>query len=746
MGGGDDDDVALRGRHRSATKLAIQDQTPWLSGLAFVVLATALSAQSGQQQRPVFRAAVELIQIDVVARDREGRPIRGLTADDFMVFDRQKPQQVATFKEIRRDSDAPEPRALFPPTLKLDVASNQTARSERLVVVVLDDLHAYRGRDAIVQKIATQVVEDLGPQSTMALITTSGKNSVEVTEDRSRLLNSIALFKGNRAVRRPMVGSNARGGAGAAGEFGLQEFDANMQLLGALEKSARLLAANDGRRKAFVLISENMAKDLTGVFGLSVPMGDLPVDASAFFIGGVADAPMAERPAPGFIDYALLDMMESMRRGNVATYAIDPRGHVSNQGLALECFPSPMIPDPCMGDAAGQIPAWDSHVRQAQRGLAIMSEASGGFAVVDTNDFTGGVGRIVADLDNYYLLGFYTEDTKTKGYRRLEVRLKDQRDVTLRYRRGYDLGAKPEEPKQVDPLLGLSTGALPKTDLPLRLHATPLPGSDRNARVPIALELSVPRKRIQQSDAVLQDDIRYAVLAVDMAGAKIKEEIGRGANVVLRPRNADLAPPETVTYQIGFVMSLAPGRYQLRASAMSAKLGEGGSVYLPLDVPDYTRTPLAISALTLGYAGGQRVPVVASQATGRGRSATAGRGPAPGRGSGSAGSGRGAPPATVGGLPFPPTLDREFLITDDVALYFEIVRKDRARPVDTSVAAVDMNDRVLRRYSQVLPPSATGKVTFRVPLTEIGAGAFRLRVTATDGVTDAMNEVGVVVK
>ena len=100
----------------------------------------------------------------------------------------------------------------------------------------------------------------------------------------------------------------------------------------------------------------------------------------------------------------------------------------------------------------------------------------------------------------------------------------------------------------------------------------------------------------------------------------------------------------------------------------------------------------------------------------------------------------------VGGLPFPPTLDREFLITDDVALYFEIVRKDQARPVDTSVAAVDMNDRVLRRYSQVLPPTATGKVTFRVPLAEIGAGAFRLRVTATDGVNDAMSEVGVVVK
>jgi VWFA-related protein len=714
----------------------------WLAGLALVALATALSAQQPgqQQQRPVFRAAVELIQVDVVVRDREGRPVRGLTADDFVVLDRRKPQQIATFKEIGRESDAPPPRPLFPPTLKIDVASNQTANSERLVVMVLDDLHGYRGRDATVKAIATKVVEELGPESTMALIMTSGNHNVEVTEDRSRLLASIAQFKGNRAVRRPMLGSNARRGEGAAGEFALQEFDANMRLLNSLERAARMLAANDGRRKAFVLVSENMAKDLNGIFGLTVPMGAQPLDRSAYFLAGDADAAIPEPPEANHIDLALLDMMDSMRRGNVATYSIDPRGHVSTQDLGRECFPSPVLPDPCMGDVRGQLPAWDSYVRQAQRGLEILSEASGGFAVVDTDDFTGGIGRILADLDNYYLLGFYTEDTKTKGYRPLEVQVRGLRDVTLRYRRGYDLGGKTEENRKVDPLLALSTGALPKTDLPLRLHASPLPGSDRNARVPIALELSVPRKRIEQSGALLQDDIRYAVLAVDMAGARVKEEIGRGANVVLRPRNPNLPPPETVTYQIGFVMNLAPGRYQLRASAMSSKTGDGGSVYLPVDVPDFTRTPLAVSALVLGYAGGQRVPVVASQPTNRGRPAGPGRGTGAGRG-----AARGAP-APPEGLPFPPTLDREFKTTDDVALYFEVTRKDRARQIDASVAAVDGTDRIVRRYSQTLPASATGRVTFRVPLSELGPGAFRLRATASDGINEGANEIGIVVR
>jgi hypothetical protein len=74
------------------------------------------------------------------------------------------------------------------------------------------------------------------------------------------------------------------------------------------------------------------------------------------------------------------------------------------------------------------------------------------------------------------------------------------------------------------------------------------------------------------------------------------------------------------------------------------------------------------------------------------------------------------------------------------------MRKDRARQIEASVAALDGNDRIVRRYSQTLPPSATGRVTFRVPLGELGPGAFRLRVTASDGINEGANEVGIVVK
>jgi hypothetical protein len=221
----------------------------------------------------------------------------------------------------------------------------------------------------------------------------------------------------------------------------------------------------------------------------------------------------------------------------------------------------------------------------------------------------------------------------------------------------------------------------------------------------------------------------------------VKEANGYGARLVLRPRPGAGPPPATVTYQIGLTLNLPPGRYHLRASASSTKLEDGGSVYLPIDIPDFTQPRLAVSGLVLGYGSGPRVPAVANAAPARALGNRLAGIPQSGRGRAAA-----EPPPNPGGVPFPPTLDREFLVSDDVVLYFEVVRKDRTRDVGISLAAIDQNDLVVRRYDQKLPSASAGKVSVRVPLKDIGAGAFRLRVRVTDGVNEATTETPILIK
>src|SRR5690349_19558067 len=114
-------------------------------------------------QQATFKSTVELVQVDVVVIDKNGNTVRGLTAADFNLTDRKKAQTIASFDEAsyKRESTAA-PAVPMPPDVMPDVIDNQSTPG-RLVVMVLDDLHSFKGRDAKVKEIATKIVNELGP-------------------------------------------------------------------------------------------------------------------------------------------------------------------------------------------------------------------------------------------------------------------------------------------------------------------------------------------------------------------------------------------------------------------------------------------------------------------------------------------------------------------------------------------------------------------------------------------------------
>lgn len=215
-----------------------------------VALAALCTAAPAAWQQSTFRASVELVRVDVVVTDPAGQPIEGLKAEDFTVFDRRKAQTVSAFEEIRHPRASAAPRPLFPATLRVDVGSNFTAATDRFVVILLDDLHTYKGRTDTVKDIARRLVNDMGPQASMAVIFSSGDHSTEVTEDRSVLLAAIDTFRGRRGIKRPISASDERGGALMAvpdpvpvgnhnAATTLADFDANMSVFASLQSAAR---------------------------------------------------------------------------------------------------------------------------------------------------------------------------------------------------------------------------------------------------------------------------------------------------------------------------------------------------------------------------------------------------------------------------------------------------------------------------------------------------------------------------
>ena len=71
-------------------------------GLWVVVFAAAFAgavATSAFQQEttPTFRSGVQLIEVDVVVTDGQGKPVRDLSRDDFEIVEDNRPQEVRTF-------------------------------------------------------------------------------------------------------------------------------------------------------------------------------------------------------------------------------------------------------------------------------------------------------------------------------------------------------------------------------------------------------------------------------------------------------------------------------------------------------------------------------------------------------------------------------------------------------------------------------------------------------------------------
>jgi len=66
-----------------------------IAAIAFALLAGAAQAQMSEV------IEVHVANVDVVVLDKAGKPITGLTMDDFQLFENGKPQPLTNFYEMR---------------------------------------------------------------------------------------------------------------------------------------------------------------------------------------------------------------------------------------------------------------------------------------------------------------------------------------------------------------------------------------------------------------------------------------------------------------------------------------------------------------------------------------------------------------------------------------------------------------------------------------------------------------------
>jgi hypothetical protein len=204
----------------------------------------------------------------------------------------------------------------------------------------------------------------------------------------------------------------------------------------------------------------------------------------------------------------------------------------------------------------------------------------------------------VEESGSYYLLAFPAGTDRRYAGETHVIDVKVARpDLTVFARTGYQVGqtAKAIEAEaRRAPLARAIEWTLPRTDLPMSISAASfaVPGSDKAA---VAVALRVQPASVTPPDSEPRtagpgmETVNIVVAALDPVFAKVIGTLTQRADIPFPPGRA--APEE---YELLSRLSLAPGRYELRA-ALDSSSGARASVHGMIDVPRFADDELSLS-------------------------------------------------------------------------------------------------------------------------------------------------------
>lgn len=548
-------------------------------------------------------SSAEVVRVDAVVTDGKGRYVTDLTAADFDLTEDGKRQEVTHFQYVITGAVAP---AAAPDPLAPPVAPALTAAgARRTIAIVVDDLSfSFEGLVRARGMLSRLIDEQLGPGDLAAVVRTGGGigNLQQFTSDKLLLhaaargipaslarLGALNLSLPARGAEATPTSAPGRGDAparpagepdqrGAFGEasagLGAYLNQANgeyrvhrtLGMLTVVDQVVKALARMPGR-KSLVLLSEG--------FAMTDATGDR-----------------------GRVDDRLRALAEQANRGSVVVYALDPGGLRTLGGLPGEMGSGTGGLIPLHRAAANQ--------REMRAGVIQLADATGGLSVSDTNDLGGALGRVFADQQGYYLLG-YQPATTAGGDRlhRLDIKLK-RPGLRVRSRRAFASGGpRPEEPATGsfgDALYSPFAAAEIPVKLTVLYNHEPKKGAFLRCLVYVdARQLTLE----EAADGTRTARVEAGVVAVEATG-RVAEQAG-GTYAVAMPRES-----AEVVVDNGLVLTLdvpvKAGPYQVRTAIRDVASARAGSASQFVSVPDMRKRPLALSGLFVRGATGPADP------------------------------------------------------------------------------------------------------------------------------------------
>ena len=388
----------------------------------------APTAPGSQEGQPTFRVNIDLVTMDAIVRNGQDQFVADLTKDDFQILEDGVAQDIKSFTLVHggrvHNLLTPPP----PPSEEGVILPPSRPRNDttgRIFVIIVDDMHLDFRNTGRIRDLFKKISRELIHEGDMFCIVSTGPSSIAVdpTYDRKILDESIKKITGNGLKPQDIIqGPDSADGPSEVRYRAHVAFSTAHDMLVQMEKV-------QNRRKAVVWVSNGydfnpFAESRTGedpVFGGRY--GQTREEGQQMnqqFNQGqqFADADLARE---------LSDLTRAANRANTSFYTIDPRGLIGGPDLDEKVDPV----------------EWGNYVRKSQDSLRVIAEETGGYAVINQNDFDKALKRIDAETSDYYIIGYYSSNPDpTKKNRRIEVK-SNRPNVNVWARNSYSLKPAP---------------------------------------------------------------------------------------------------------------------------------------------------------------------------------------------------------------------------------------------------------------------------------------------------------------
>jgi VWFA-related protein len=578
--------------------------------LAFLLLLTHAGLARAQDQEDVVKVKSNLVNIDVIVKDKKGKYISDLKPEDFTITEDGHAQKIEFFDAPTVKIESHKPGDTVTAAASTPEAAPATAATRNYIALVLDSQNTdFTNLKPVREGMIKYIREQVSDTDAVAILSVS--NSLQMlqsfTQDKAKLIESLEKLGSpdSKSFEQKDIAENIAN---------LRDF-----LNNAPTSDAGITTNTGGSQMARVMIARAvLAQFIRLRTALSVQQARPVLAALAAIAEGLRPIPGKKTlvlfsqgfVTPATLDWQVQSTIDIANRANTAIYIIDSAGLRAGAPASGALVPgSPLAGVSAITSqeqrirAVGGETVFDNVRQEGQTReydiLYRISGDTGGKFLKGNNDIGQGLERINQEIQARYTLAYRSTNQTFDGtFRKVKIEVK-RPDAQIISRSGY-YAIPPEEVVLLSPgdkkLLAGFAAAEASPGLPLYVSLSPFRTREGLYTVPLAIE--VPPSAVKFERKADKESMQLEVLGVlKTAPERMLSRLGGNFDVSLSADDYNQILNNNIFYRQD--LELTSGEYTIDLIVRDKQSGKTAArrEHFVLAEPDaeFATTPVVLS-------------------------------------------------------------------------------------------------------------------------------------------------------